>query len=302
VVAFYRHSGRAHVLSIPIVVIKCLLVVPIASVAYSFILVYVPLLFFYPLLPVAYGLGVGSLVGSAAFNAKIRNYPLALLLGLAATLGGYYVIWGADLIARVGLPRVGDMWQAWSPEVLLRYIDVFYHHGFWEFRSFGPFGHPMGGATVKGGLLGFAWFVELGLILFFVWLRIAHYIARNTFCEACYRWSENLGLVANYAYRDEGGMTRYVLDCNLPELLAQPLVPLSASVCLQIYAHRCPTCDEHACVTLKKMVASPAYGNTIRNKATLLVDRMLYTKDELNPIVAYGRTCDDERGPDDDEA
>ena len=122
----YRHSGAVPLTGLLRAVATGLVVAGVLGVVYSYLVVYIPIIYINFLVTCVFGLAIGWSVGRAAKSGKIQNTFLVGWLGFVFGLAGLYVAWGADLIARIGLEA--GPW-AFHPRVLLSYVQWFYENG-----------------------------------------------------------------------------------------------------------------------------------------------------------------------------
>src|SRR5262249_54015015 len=149
-----------------------------------------------------------------------RSRVLPAAVGVFCGLVGLYAAWGADSLARLGIPPNGDVLLAFRPDWLQVYIKLFYEQGFWGI------GHGVGnnnnGQMVSGVFLAAVWLVEAVVILGFSAFIPWKLLGSSVYCEHCERWIDQakevqrLSLVA-----PESAMAR-IVDGDLSPLDAWP--------------------------------------------------------------------------------
>ena len=150
------------------------------GIAYSYAMFYVPIIYLNFLGTAAFGAAIGYLVKRSARSGKIRNHFVPAAIGCASALVGLYFAWGADLLARTGIPPNGFL-VAFKPQVLWLYIQWFYENGQWAIGQ-----HAQN--NVSGIPLAIVWVAEfctiVGLAAVIPWSEIRKWV----FCENCGWW------------------------------------------------------------------------------------------------------------------
>src|SRR6266568_3144420 len=127
----YMHSEKAPLTGLMLAMLAGLATAVVLGGAYAFAVVYIPIVYLNMLLTMGFGAAIGGAVGYAAKLGHVRSRLMPAMVAVVCGLVGLYVAWGADLLARVGVPIGADVFDAFRPELLMRYMKVFYEKGFW---------------------------------------------------------------------------------------------------------------------------------------------------------------------------
>ena len=115
---FYRQSGIVPPLGLLQTVFAGLGTAISLGVAYSYALVYIPIVHVHFLGTIFFGFILGYLIKNAARSGRIRNRFVPPAIGLVSGLVGLYFAWGADMLARQWpQPGIGVTY-AFRPRIL----------------------------------------------------------------------------------------------------------------------------------------------------------------------------------------
>src|SRR5579871_968818 len=104
---YYRHSGIVPLGGLVQTLFAGLGAAISLGIAYSFAMVYIPIIYLNFLGTAGFGFVIGYLVKQSARAGRIRNRFVPAAIGFLSAVVGLYFAWGADMLARVGLAQVG---------------------------------------------------------------------------------------------------------------------------------------------------------------------------------------------------
>lgn len=277
---YYRHSGEYPLLGTCGILVGSVVTAAVAGFAYAWASVYIPFIYLNFFFTIGFGAGVGALVGTLAQRVHIRSNTIPLIITFLACLAGYYVAWGADLLARVTLLPDVSWLTAFSPRTLWTYIRHFYEHGFWTI------GHGNGKDPISGIGLAFFWLLEV-VTLFGAALYLCYKTSSDeTYCEACGVWATSAKGLAHYERGDAKELVARLDEGDVSVLAGRKLPQPSAMTFWQLKAHLCPTCSDHTCLSITDVtIKDDGKGNVNRNDK-YLVNKLLVSRDQLDTIVA----------------
>lgn len=197
---YYKPSGKFSILSFLYFVPTALLIIPIISLIYAYLIWYIPFIYFNFFITIGFGFLVGFTVSMLVIKkGKVRNKYLAAFFGLfAAVVAIYfdfvvYVDLAINAGETVGNNRIGitvsnikflDVFAlAIQPDVLLQYIVELNSVGTWGIR----------GATASGYFLTFVWLIEF-IMIAGVSIFVNFITAKDPFCELSDDWYKQVDL------------------------------------------------------------------------------------------------------------
>jgi hypothetical protein len=162
---YYKPSGKTAEFFIPYFALIMLIAIPILSVAYIYLIHYIPSVYVNLIITVACGLGLGTAASHAARFGKARNSVIVIILTLVAVLILKYVQWSVYIpliVSEVyGFPMAfAERWAETifylaRPGDIIEAARIINEYGVWSFNSSG---------TVTGGVLCIVWIAELIII------------------------------------------------------------------------------------------------------------------------------------------
>jgi ATP/ADP translocase len=272
----YRHSGSISPFGIILASTAGITAAVVLGVVYSFAMVNIPYLKIHVFLPICLGTLIGLAVSWGAKAGKIRNLFVAAAYGFLCGLIGLYVAWGADLLARVVIPNKlpMDYSAAFSPTVLIDYIQQFYEKGAWGMK---------GGGNVSGTSLAVLWAVEALIIVGFSTCLAPMAILQHPFCENCNRWTDIKPANRKLSLLDAGENLQSLLSGDLTSLTKFKLAQ-NDNLYLEVELARCPTCTESNYLTIFQVLQTFDKKGKLKIERKPLLRNMLVTAEEL-PLV-----------------
>jgi hypothetical protein len=247
------------------------------GIVYSIGIAYIPYIYINGIFTVFFGYEMGQAVGWGAKFGKVREPFVAAAYGFVIGLIGLYVAWGADFISRVIVRDECnvDYWTAFSPEVLLSYIQVLYAEGDWGFSA---------GQPVKGVELAVIWVLEAAIILggstWFALQQILH----HPFCEKCNRWTDFAPGVRTLSMVVAEDAMKTLLEGDLTSLRRFSNSQDERNY-LQLDMASCPTCDESHYLTIYQVKLSRDENGKLKKDCTPLLRDMHVAAEDL-PLIA----------------
>jgi len=173
----YKHSGAVPILGALMTIVAGLLAASLLGVVYTYVLYYIPIVYFNVLLPVGLAFAIGFVVSMAGTWGKIRNTPVLAIIGFFCGLVSLYVAWAADAYVRTSF---GFSW-AFAPDVLIAYIQLFYERGDWTL---------FGDEPIAGISLAAIWVIEAAIIVGGAAFTALVANSEDPFCERCDVWAD----------------------------------------------------------------------------------------------------------------
>lgn len=275
--SYYSHSGKIPLVGLITLPAVGTITAAVLGVIYSYAIVYIPFVYLNFFITVGFGLIVGGVVALCAKGTKVRNQSFTLITTFAVMALGYYVAWGADVLARFGMDALPSPIVAWYPKVLTSYIAVFYEEGFWSLK---------GDMNVSGVFLASVWLIEAGVMAFSAWAAASSLLRESTYCETCDEWSQHRTDLARYSIGDEAALARRLEARDLEALSSRPGVFESSPVYLMLNAHVCSTCDEHCYITVQKVTIKIDDKGEAKTETKAIVDRLGVDGATLKQILA----------------
>jgi len=161
---YYKPSGRCSVMFILFYLGLVVLAIPILSVAYIYLVYYIPYVYLNLIIVVLCGAGLGFVMNLAIRKGKLRNPVLALIMTILAVCIMKYVQWCvyiplvySDAYEAIDLTFLDVLYNAFD---FLRYpLDVLIYA--LEINEYGVWSYGRNALdNVHGGMLFFVWFME----------------------------------------------------------------------------------------------------------------------------------------------
>jgi hypothetical protein len=274
----YRHSGKITLIGIPLTVSFGIVTAAVLGLAYSYIVVYDPIIYINALCTALFGLAIGWSVAKGARIGKIRNPFLAGAYGLTFGCAGLYFAWVADFWART--KNAFDL-AAFEPRLLRAYISFFYEKGLW---SIGHHGQP--GSAVSGIALGIIWVIEACTVIGAATYMAYKSVADMPFCEECNQWVKSNPSAALVKYST---VVRQGLAAGDLAVLDHAIgASKNERVYTQLDLFSCPKCDNSIFLSASDVaITIDNKGNRKANK-TPLVKHLVVATDDVPRILAAG--------------
>lgn len=267
----YRHSGRLG-LGLPLGLLAGAAAAVAGAWLYHFFLEVMPIVHVGLLGTVAFGGGIGLVVGAVMRAGKTRSLVVvSLVAALCGALGeaasfkfgyDYRLAEAADEINESGEVEAPISAQELRELVSFRaYIEGRIEQGF----SVGS--TPRSSKQLSGVLVWLIWLIELGVVVgVAVW--VARRQIRDTFCEPCSRWMKERPLGARMGV-DMDRLRAAVRDGDAAPLLAATPHPQSAATAFYS-VHECARCRDnpYLTVTLTWRKTSSRGNEESKTKAT----------------------------------
>src|ERR1051326_272869 len=170
----YRHSGKFGPHGPALALIAAAVIGFPLGFAYSYLIKWIPLIYFNFLATLGYGAVFGWISGVFMKFGRVRNTSVAVLSGLFAGVIGLYLDWNGHLHALFkGAPLLS------TPEIIVGAMKALYAQGSWGLRH---------GGNITGIPLAIVWAIEgatiIGLAAFVPYSMLAH----TPFCEESQCW------------------------------------------------------------------------------------------------------------------
>jgi hypothetical protein len=277
-ILYYQHSGEVPFLGTACTLSGGLVAATITGFLYSWCIVYVPFACLNAIFTIGFGIVIALAVHYLATFSRIRSNAVPIVITLLACGSGYYVAWGTDFMARAKHPENVSSLAAFNPFFLRQYVQHFYEQGAWTFSS--------GRTPVSGISLGIIWSLEALTIFGTAVAAVRWATGDTTFCEKCGVWSAKAENLARYVPGDEQDLAAR-LDASDYEVLAGRKLPLaSAREFWQLDAHLCPSCDEHACLSVDRVTLSFDNDGKVTRNARTIINKLIVGRTQIQQIVA----------------
>ncbi|EIW94093.1 hypothetical protein HMPREF1321_0403 [Capnocytophaga sp. oral taxon 412 str. F0487] len=169
---YYKPSGKFSPISFVYFILVCTIVLPILATIYAYLIWYIPIIYLNFLVTFGFGFAIAFTVGYLVVRlGKVRNYGLAILFALIASLVAYYLQWvvWADLAINTsevyGNKQIGVavsnvqieqlLYLLGHPSDLFGLIGLINEEGTWAIK----------GNTVSGVFLTIIWVIEFLVIV-----------------------------------------------------------------------------------------------------------------------------------------
>jgi hypothetical protein len=275
----YRHSGKITLIGIPLTVVFGVFTAAVLGLAYSYIVVYDPIIYANALCTVLFGLAVGWSVAKGARLGKIRNPIFAGVYGLAFGCAGLYFAWVADYWARTG--AFFDL-EAFEPGELAAYISFFYEKGLWSISE-----HGGKGTVVNGIALGIIWSIEACVVVGAATYMAYKSVADTPFCEACNQWVKHRPGVALVKY---SALVRQGLAAgNLDVLDIATQASKKEATYSQLDLYFCSKCDDSVFLSASDVTVTIDKKGKRQTNKTPLVKHLVIAADDVPRVLAAGK-------------
>jgi hypothetical protein len=280
----YIHSGKAPLTGLLLAMFAGLATAVVLGVAYAFAVVYIPIIYLNMLLTMGFGAAIGGAVGYVAKLGHVRSRLMPAMVAVVCGLVGLYVAWGADALARVGIPGGGDAFDAFRPELLMAYMKFFFENGFWAI------GHGVGNnqQMVSGIPLAIVWLAEAGIIVGVAAFASWATLGKLVYCEHCEQWARS--------QKDVQRLTLGVSEAVLAEIAAGDLRPLDAwpranpadQFFIRLNLDFCDGCENSNYLTMERVVTQIDKKGKTQQVVTPIVKRMLIDNADVPRVRAAG--------------
>jgi hypothetical protein len=274
---FYRHSGIVPFGGLVQTVFAGVGTAISLGIAYSYAMVYIPIIYLNFLGTVAFGFTLGYLVKMSARSGRIRNHWVPAAIGFVSGLVGLYFAWGADMLARRWLPPQAGFLAAFNPQILWIYVQWAYENGLWTFGA-----HAQG--PVTGIPLALVWLAEAGTIVGLAtglpWSEIRNWV----FCENCGWWETIESNLTYFSAVDADKIADRLKQDDLSVLREMPAAQPSDLKYLRLHLATCETCDEGNYLDLEQVTVTIDKKGNAKSKSKLLVRKLQVAADDV-PLV-----------------
>ncbi|MGE5193368.1 MAG: hypothetical protein ACM3U2_12815 [Deltaproteobacteria bacterium] len=278
---FYRHSGIVPLGGLVQTVFAGLGSAISIGFVYSYAMVYIPIIYLNFLGTAGFGFIVGYLVKQSARAGKIRNRFVPAAVGFVSALAGLYFAWGADLLARQGVPGNLGFLAAFNPEVLWDYMQWFYENGQWAIGQ-----HARD--NIKGIPLAVVWIAEFGTIVGLAtgipWGEIRKWV----FCENCGWWETIESNVNHFSAVDADTTAERLKQVDLTVLREMTPARPSDMMHLRLHLATCETCDESNYLDLDQVTVTVDKKGNAKTTSKLLVEKLQIAAADVPLVKAAG--------------
>jgi len=250
------------------------------AIAYSYAMVYIPIIYLNFLGTFGFGFIIGYLVKQSARAGRIRNRVVPAAIGFVSGLAGVYFAWGADLLARQGVGNLGFL-AAFRPEILWSYIQWFYENGQWGIGQ-----HANN--NVSGIPLAIVWLAEFGVIVGLATAIPWGEMRKWVFCENC-GWWETIETNLNcFSAVDADKIAERLKQEDLSVL--RELAPARATDMMHLRLHlaTCGTCDDSNYLDLDQVTVTIDKKGNVKTTSKLLVEKLQIAAADVPLVKAAG--------------
>ncbi|HKD37572.1 MAG TPA: hypothetical protein VKB78_12255 [Pirellulales bacterium] len=281
----YIHSGKAPLTGLMMAMLTGLATAVVLGVAYAFAVVYIPIVYLNMLLTMGFGAAIGGAVGYTAKLGHVRSRLMPSMVAAVCGLVGLYIAWGADALARVGVPVGGDVFDAFRPELLSAYMKFFYENGFWAI------GHGVGNNNqqmVSGIALAAVWLAEAGIIVgvaaFVSWVTLGHAV----YCEHCEKWARSQKNVQRLTIGMPDTAIAQIAAGDLSLLDAWPRANPADQFFVRLNLDFCDGCENSNYLTMERVVTQIDKKGNPKQVVTAIVKRMPIDVADVPRVRAAG--------------
>jgi hypothetical protein len=269
----YEHSGKTPITGLTLAALCGIGTAVVLGVAYSYAVVFIPIVYLNVLLTACFGGAIGAAVSWAAKFGHVRSRLLPTVVGLLCGLVGLYVAWGADFLARIGMPNDGDFLIAFRPDVLKAYIRFFYENGFWGI------GHGVGGNNnnqqmVSGIFLAAVWLGEAAIILGAATLVPWHQLHNSVYCEHCERWVKSIKGVQTLSLGAPDSALARITAGDLAPFETWPRAKSADQGFIRLNLDCCNDCSKSNYLSVERVITQFDKKGKATQVATVLVNRL----------------------------
>lgn len=177
-VKFYRHSGKAPLLGLILLVLTGCIGVPILGLIYGVLMRIIPFIYINAFIVFGYVFAIGSALGYVAKYGKIRNMfvlgVVAFFIGLLAEYSG----WIGWLTVMAKDPTF--LIEFFLPWDVLYFITLVAKEGAWT----------ISGTTPTGGILYVIWLLEAIAVVGGITYITVNDLSKVPYCEESDRWAD----------------------------------------------------------------------------------------------------------------
>lgn len=282
--AEYKLSGKPG---------KGLLMMPLAGlatagalgIAYGFINVWNPLIYFTALATFFYGMLLGFIAVWTGHAAKCRSRPLYVLMAFFNGLAGLFAAWAGFCYAfclrfadAEFQPTLLECFT--DPSGLLMFMNALSENGWFSL------GRSSSSTPVSGVLLIGFWIVEAGLLLGTAVWAGWNESKSKVFCEACDRWCEDKKDVARAEYTADPIMLSRVKTGDLNALAELNPPKAGAASFFRLDHQLCGGCGNMGTVQVTQVLTEKNKEGKIETKETALSGHMLLQAEGIGPLAA----------------
>jgi len=191
---YYKPSGKFSPISFVYFILVCTVALPILATIYAYLIWYIPIIYLNFLVTFGFGFAIAITVGYLVVRlGKVRNYGLAILFAVIASLVAYYLQWvvWADLVINTsevyGNKQIGVavsnvqieqlLYLLGHPSDLFGLIGLINEEGTWAIK----------GNTVSGVFLTIIWIIEF-LVIVIMGIVASVGRAKDPFNELADEW------------------------------------------------------------------------------------------------------------------
>jgi hypothetical protein len=179
---YYQESGKANAQGIAMVVGGGLAAAALLGAIYAYASFYIPLIYLNVLLTVFFGVGLGWVLGKAAYHGKVRNANLMMAAAALIGLVGIYVAWVFWVHAFTEQEIL-----SFAPGDVTDMMSLLSFTGVWSIFGWTP----------SGFALYAIWAIEALIVIIAAVVLAVGASGRQPFCEECDNWTEET-LVSNH--------------------------------------------------------------------------------------------------------
>lgn len=244
---YYRPSGEFSPVGVLLVLAIATPAAALLAAIYAYLILYIPIAGYVTfILSAGFGLLMGVATSARLRSSKVRNVPLAWLLGTLIALVGFYVhwaVWSAAFLARGDVDV--SILQLLDPSELWRFISLVNEDGAWSMKGFKPTG---------AALWGF-WGVEALLILGPA-IVVAGMAADQPFCERCQKWCDDVDGLHRLKLHDAAAVRAKAEAKDFAALAQLGRAEGDASRYLRVDLKHCPDCDQTSTLTIQDVTVT----------------------------------------------
>lgn len=275
---YYKPSGEVTVAGLAAGLLGGLLVGLVLTVAYAYLLIYVPFVYAHILCTVVYAAALGAVVGCLLKAGKMRNHAVGVFVAAAVAFLSYYfcwAVWLSAVLARADVD-VSVLTLASRPALLLDVILKLNETGAWSIGR--------GGIPVTGLFLWVVWGAEALTVLVAPTVMVRAALTSEPFCEHCDEWCyEDKGLVTLLsAGRDE---LRRRLEAKDFEYLKTVGARQEGDweLC-KLSLYHCKQCDRTNALTVKHETTTFDSKGRSKTNSTVFVKQLLLNASEAEDL------------------
>jgi hypothetical protein len=285
---YYEHSGKVPIVGFILAALSGMLTAIILGVLYSYADVYIPFVYFNALLAAGLGMAIGAAVGWGAEFGHVRSRFSVGAAGFIAGLIGLYVAWGADLLARIGLPHNTSFLSAFRPDVLKAYIQLFYEKGFWAIgQNIGN--NNNNGAMLSGIPLAIFWFAEAAVIIGLATWLPRLWLTDLVYCERCERWAKNIKNVQRLTLGTPDATIAQIATGDVTPLDGLPRAKSSDPGYLQLNLSSCDGCSDTNYLSIVRVINQIDKKGKPKQSVKALVSRLAIKAADVPRVREAGR-------------